>query len=94
MQVLKAKAGYAVGGIKIRSGAALDQVQLVFMKVDGEKLNPADQYVSPPVGGDGGEPSQVLSNGSLVVGIHGTRAEQEGFSLAGSVTAIGILQLR
>jgi hypothetical protein len=94
VQCLKAKPGYAVAGMKIRSGAALDQVQLVFAKVDGEKLNLADQHLSAPVGGDGGGPSEMISKGPLVVGIHGIRAENDGFSPAGSATSLGLLYLK
>jgi hypothetical protein len=94
VQCLKAKAGYAVGGIKMRAGAAIDQVQLVYVKVDGEKLNLADQYLSPSVGGDGGGPMEVFSKGVLVIGVHGTRADGPGFSGPGSATSLGLLLLQ
>jgi hypothetical protein len=94
VHVLKAKSGYAVGGIKLRHGGAIDQVQLVFMRVDGEKLNPADQQLSAKVGVEGAVPLQVLSTGPLVVGLGGTRGQEGGFSPPGTPSSLSLLTLQ
>ena len=56
IQVTKAKAGYAVGAIIIRSGAWLDAIQPVFMKMTPSGVDPNDSYKGVQLlGGDGGK---------------------------------------
>jgi hypothetical protein len=93
VQCLKAKPGYAVGALDLRKGGILDGISVTFMKVQGEKLDSADSYVSPWIGGKGGAPASYTSNGALVVGIHGSRVEHEFITPAGSVTTLSFLTL-
>src|ERR1043166_2287893 len=72
MKCLKAKPGYAVGGVHLRTGATLDQIQVQFSKVTGERLDGTDFYRSEKVGGEGGGPSEASGPG-LPVGIHGSK---------------------
>lgn len=41
-----ARPGYAVGGLRVPEGRGLDEVTIVFMRVNGDRLNPADRYLS------------------------------------------------
>jgi hypothetical protein len=71
-----AKANYAVGAIKTRTGLSLDGVVIIFMKINGDRLDPSDSYESPVLGdSQGGSPAFVSGNGSPVVGIHGWSAK-------------------
>jgi hypothetical protein len=90
-QCLKAKAGYALGGVDMRAGGVIDALTLVFMKVDGERLNPADRYPSATIGGQGGGPMSAASKGELLIGIHGKASENEGFAPAGAIVSLGFL---
>ncbi|HEX3654275.1 MAG TPA: trypsin-like peptidase domain-containing protein [Pirellulales bacterium] len=67
-----AKPGYAVGGLKIRAGLGIDSLQVVFMRVQGDHLDPADSYESPMYGGPGGGGQSTLGgDGALIIGIFG-----------------------
>ncbi len=82
-----AKQGYAVGGLVTHTGLTVDGFRMVFMKVDGDRLDPNDSYESPWIGdAEGGSPGQVFSNGALVVGLQG-RASKE-------VNALGLTVLK
>lgn len=52
---LIARAGYAVGGINVRTGAMLNAVQLVFFRINGRTLDASDNYLSEWLGCDGGQ---------------------------------------
>ena len=76
-----AKPGYAVGGLVTHAGLTLDGFRIVFMKVDGDRLDPDDSYNSPWIGDEkGGGPGEVNSKGGLVVGLQG-RSRDEIFIL-------------
>jgi hypothetical protein len=71
IQVSKAKAGYAVGAIYIRSGSWLDAIQPIFMKMTPTGVDPNDSYKGVHLGGDGGSGTTLGGDGNFVVGIHG-----------------------
>jgi len=67
-----AKPGYAVAGLKIRAGLGVDSMSIVFMKINGNRLDPNDSYESPRYGGPGGSTKSMLGgDGSFVVRIFG-----------------------
>ena len=79
-----AKEGYAVGGINTHTGLSVDGFELVFMKVDGDHLDPADSYNSPWLGDEkGGSPRNVASDGKIPVGLQGRAAKE--------VNALGLI---
>lgn len=72
-----AKAGYAVGGIRVRAGSNVNSFQLVFFRVKGERLDPSDSHLSAWVGDEGGKRlPDVTSEGDPVVGIEGEYSSQ------------------
>lgn len=72
-----AKPGYAVGTIRTRTGLLLNGVQLVFMRVRGDRLDPTDSYESPWLGDSkGGGAATIGGEGRLVLGLHG-RVDKE-----------------
>jgi hypothetical protein len=76
-----ARPGYAVGGLITHTGLTVDGFCLVFMKVDGDRLDPGDTYKSPWTGDEkGGGPGEVFSRGEVVVGLQG-RSGNEVFAL-------------
>ncbi len=67
-----ARPGYAIGGLVTHIGLTVDGFGIVYMKVDGDRLDPGDSYKSPWIGDKrGGNPGEVFSTGGLVVGLQG-----------------------
>ena len=90
-QCIKAKPGYAVGGANLRIGLIMDAMTVVFMKVEGERLNLKDQYTSAQVGGMGGAEERFVTNGPLLIGVHGKQNQNDNFSPAGSPNSLGFV---
>ncbi|HEV3262239.1 MAG TPA: hypothetical protein VG013_35630, partial [Gemmataceae bacterium] len=85
---LKAKPGYAVGAINVKTGLGVDGFSVTFMQMDKEGLNPADSYKSDWVGGDGGGPETTLSGeGAPVIGLCG---KENGNSCSGLGLVLGL----
>jgi S1-C subfamily serine protease len=68
---LKAKPGYVVSGLSLRTGLGLDALSLVFTKLGPNGYVSGDMYNSEQAGGNGGGPSTAGSNGALFVGVTG-----------------------
>ncbi len=82
-----AKPGYAVGGLVTHAGLTVDGFRMVFMKVNGDRLDPDDSYNSPWIGDEkGGNPGDVASKGGLVVGLQGRSGKE--------VNALGLTALK
>ncbi len=76
-----ARPGYAVGGLVTHTGLTVDGFGMVYMRVDGDRLDPDDSYKSPWIGDEkGGGPGEVFSKGGLVVGLQG-RSGNELFAI-------------
>jgi hypothetical protein len=91
---VKAKDGYAVGAVDVRSGDLFDSLAVRFMRVRDDSLDARDSYSSVRVGGNGGDPLRVGGEGALIVGIHGRALNQANITPAGSITTLGVLTLR
>ncbi len=86
-----ARDGYAVGGAIVRGSTRLQGLALIFMKIDGDRLDTSDAYLStwlggaPPVGEK--DPATVLwlgGDGRVITGIHGRHgADIDAFGLLG-----------
>jgi hypothetical protein len=77
-----AKPGYAVGGLTLRSGLNINGLQLVFMRIDGDRLDPTQSYTSPWVGDrTGGGEAALTGNGAPVVGVFGSQDANHASSL-------------
>jgi S1-C subfamily serine protease len=68
---LKAKPGYVVSGLSLRTGLGLDALSLVFTKLGPNGYVSGDMYNSEQAGGNGGGPSTAGGNGALFVGVTG-----------------------
>jgi hypothetical protein len=76
-----AKPGYAVGAINTHTGLTVDGFAMVFMRIDGDRLDSADSYTSPWLGDEkGGSPRDVSSEGKIPLGLQG-RAGKEVYAL-------------
>jgi hypothetical protein len=65
-----AKPGYAVGAIQVDAGEYVYAIRIAFMRIEGDRLNTKDSYVSDWIGTPTGRQPQTLnSNGALVLGI-------------------------
>lgn len=79
-----AKPGYAVGTVKTHTGLTVDGFEMIFMRIDGDRLDSSDSYHSPWLGDEnGGSPRNVSSEGKVPVGLQG-RAGRE-------VNALGLI---
>jgi hypothetical protein len=82
---LKAKAGYAVGGISAKHGGNFDGMSISFMKIVEGKLDPKDSYESEYVGSDEKKTlTKIGGEGTIVVGIVGKSNDKD-------MTALGLL---
>lgn len=71
-QHLVAREGYAVAAIKYKIGLQLDCMQLVYQKIENNRLIEKDAYESVVAGTKDLTPNHTLStNGLIPVGIHG-----------------------
>jgi hypothetical protein len=69
---LKAKDGFAVGGIAVKANGHIEAISITFMQTEGLGLNPRSSYNSQWVGGDGsGQEVHLGGSGSPVVGVSG-----------------------
>lgn len=70
--LVMAKEGYAVGGINVIADKFVRGVQVIFMKLDGDRLNPEDKYSSDWIGAETSESTATLTNdGKMVIGVFG-----------------------
>ena len=69
----RAKNGYIVGGINIRTGLLIDGMGMKFVRLEDNRLNVNDHYDGQWLGGQGGNPSAIGGAGVLAVGICGHR---------------------
>lgn len=70
-----AKGGYAIGGAAIKAGMGIDGMQLTFMEIGADGLNPNKTYLSKWLGGYGGADAKTFVNdGRPIVGIAGMRS--------------------
>ena len=84
-KTIEGKKGYAVGGIVVKTGLAVDGFKIVFMRISGDALDPNDKYESPWIGGRGGSPETPLGcDGKPVIGILGRAGD--------GLDAVGLLQ--
>lgn len=73
MLEVKALDGYAVGGIIVKACDAVDGMQVVFMRMNGDSLDPRDAIKSAWIGGRGGFAERMLGGtGARVIGVHGS----------------------
>jgi len=87
-EILRAKPGYAVGGIKLQTGLGVDGMSLIYLRIDGDKLDPNDKYESKWVGSLGSDHPKLLGGtGHLVIGVRGVEDKKDikqlGFVYAG-----------
>ena len=84
---LIARPGYAVGGVRAAGTNRLETLRLIFMKVNGPGLDPADSYLSEPIGGSARAVEETIHWGGVpAIGIHG----REG----ADIDALGLLYQR
>jgi hypothetical protein len=69
--VVKAKPGYVVGNLTIRTGGFLTGLSLTFVKLDGGRLQPEDTYTSDWIGSMEGRIETSGAAGAFPVGICG-----------------------
>jgi len=67
-----AKEGYAIGAATIKAGMGIDGMQLTYMEIGPDGLNPNKTYLSKWLGGYGGADARTFVNdGRPIVGIAG-----------------------
>ena len=68
---VKAKDGYAVGGVTVKSGLWVESLKIRFMRIAGARLDPADSYESEWIGASGGSETALAGDGAALVGVIG-----------------------
>ena len=92
---VKARAGYAIGGVVIAGGGALEGLAFTFMKRGVKSLLAEDAYVSEWYGEQSRKPSPEgmrSGDGSFVIGIHGKRFDDKrgkNFDESGAIGTVG-----
>jgi hypothetical protein len=85
---IRAKPGYAVGAVTLRTGLNIDGLSVTFMRIRGRALDPKDFYTSEWVGNrTGGSESTLGGTGALVVGVVGNKNEEK-------VSALGLVLVK
>jgi hypothetical protein len=85
---VRAKPGYAVGGITLRSGLNINGMALAYMRISGRGLDPQQAYSSPWIcDRTGGSEAYMTGNGSAVVGLWGSEDVEH-------VHSLGLLTMR
>lgn len=75
---IKAKEGYAVGGMTVRAGLMVNGLSFTFMRLKEGTLDPTDSYESDWVGDrTGGSETILKGNGTPVIGFIGKGDEKE-----------------
>jgi hypothetical protein len=82
---LKAKDGYVVSAISVKTGAGLDGVTLTFTRLVNGKLDLKDSYDSEYAGGPGGNRTVKVGDGTPIIGIIG-RTNKNGTNGLGVLT--------
>jgi S1-C subfamily serine protease len=93
---LKAKPGYAVGALIAKHGLAIDGLSLVFMRIKGKRVDPADSYESDWAGSSPPEmqASRLEGGGQPAVGLIGRADDKNLIAIAtvfrGQEDAVGV----
>lgn len=97
---VKARDGYAIGGIRIKSGGAIEGLCFTFMRRGEKHLIKDDYYISDWYGEQTRMPPKEDlrrgngdKDGGFVIGIHGKRFDDKGgseFHDSGSIGTIGL----
>lgn len=82
-----AKPGYAVGGLRISEGESLDDLALIFMRIDGDRLNPGSRYLMRAKSAGDHDRSDIGMTGAPAVGIVG----QTGPGKSGPLISLGLI---
>jgi hypothetical protein len=94
---VKAQSGYAVGGIVIAGGGALEGFCLTFMRIGTKSLIASDAYTSDWYGERTRRPRPELmrkGDGGFVVGFYGKRFDDKGgknYDDGGAIATIGLV---
>lgn len=85
---VKAKPGYAVSAIRIRTGLMIDGMGLTFTKLGKDRLVLDDHYDSDWIGAMGGNPSIIGGQGAIFIGVTGHRNNDGAPVALGLVTVV------
>jgi hypothetical protein len=85
---IKAKPGYVVGAVNIRTSASFDGLSVNFVKLDRDRLQTNDNYTSAWIGSADGRPETLGGRGSFFAGICGHLGIAGNLCALGSVTVL------
>jgi hypothetical protein len=74
---VKAKSGYAIGAITVRSTLVVDGLSVTFMRYNGHVLVPGNSYESEWIATSGGRTTRLGGDGTLVTGICGRENDKD-----------------
>jgi hypothetical protein len=80
---VRARPGYAVGGITLRTGLNINGLSFTFMRIKGRELDPKRSYTSAWIGDrTGGGENYITGDGAPVIGLFGSKSDRHVHSLA------------
>jgi hypothetical protein len=85
---VKAKPGYVVGSVTIRTGLGIDGFSLDFVKVEKDHVEKEGGYTSAWIGGQGGNRTTIGGQGYIFVGICGHLNDRGNACSLGLVTVL------
>ena len=85
--VIRAKPGYVVGALHLKTASTLDAFAVTFVRFDGHRLVPSDTYSSQWIGGRNGNLASVGGPGELIVGVAGNVG-------GGNICGVGTISVR
>ena len=68
---VRAREGFAVGGVTIKASSRIEGLSVTFMQIQGTGLNTRNAYTSDWYGGHGGVNIRLGGSGNPMVGIAG-----------------------
>jgi hypothetical protein len=84
---VRAKPGYAVSGLKLRTGLNINGMSVMFMRIKDGALDPSDAYMTEWIGDKfGGNEASLSSEGMPIIGLLGNEDAQH-------IMALGLIYL-
>jgi hypothetical protein len=84
---LRARQGYAVGAITLRTGLSIHGMSVKFMAIKGTSLDPRQSYDSEWIGDSATSGTTLTGKGAPIVGIHGNKGKD-------AIVALGLITMQ
>ncbi len=83
---VRAKPGFAIGGISVADGWQVEGLSVTFMRMNGDRLDPAESYASDYYGARPDNAKNLSGHGEPIIGLHGKISRDRRLGTIGVVT--------